>query len=110
VTLATDGKDGPLRLLRRSLGWRFPPMWYVASFLMPFLVAFNSGLIAVWMDRRQISGGWFLFFYLLTFWILPMAVFVGNSRGSVIPAVVFHGSVNFLAFAVRHPYTYFNLL
>jgi hypothetical protein len=51
----------------------------------------------------------FFFIYTLTFWSITIAVFVGKSHGSVIPAILFHVSVNFLAFAIFYPYKFFNL-
>lgn len=179
VTLITAGKEELHRLFRCSLEWRFAPRWYLTSLLTPLLVAFVSGIAAVWISGIEIAEGWFspsmplgfmvflliyiglgeeigwrgfalprfqeslgsfrgsiatgvfwalwhlplflmpgssqyghsvlLFIYLLTCWTIPMAVFVGKAQGSVIPAILFHVSVNFLAFAIHYPYRYFYL-
>ncbi|HPQ44728.1 MAG TPA: CPBP family intramembrane metalloprotease [Syntrophales bacterium] len=73
----------------------FWALWHLPLFLMPGSSQYGNSLIT--------------FIYLLTCWTIPMAVFVGKSRGSVIPAILFHGSVNFLAFAIYYPYRYFYL-
>ena len=71
----------------------FWALWHVPLFLMP--------------GSSQYGHSVFLFIYLLTCWSLPMAVFVDRCRGSVIPAILFHAAVNFLAFAIYYPYRYF---
>jgi membrane protease YdiL (CAAX protease family) len=71
-------------------------LWHLPLFLMPGSSQYGHSVI--------------LFIYLLTCWTIVMAVFVGRSRGSVIPAILFHVSVNFLAFAIQYPYRYFYLL
>ncbi|WP_163336067.1 CPBP family intramembrane glutamic endopeptidase [Desulfopila sp. IMCC35008] len=70
--------------------WAF---WHVPLFLMP--------------GSSQYGHSIPLFVYLLTCWTVPMAVFVDKANGSVIPAILFHVAVNFLAFAILHPYKYF---
>jgi membrane protease YdiL (CAAX protease family) len=179
VTLITDRKGALRRLFSHSLEWRFDPKWYLSALLTPLLVAFASGIAAVWINGVKMAESWFspsmplgfmafllvyiglgeeigwrgfalprfqeslgalggsiatgvfwalwhlplflipgssqyghsvlLFIYLLTCWTIPMAVFVHKSRGSVIPAILFHVSVNFLAFAIQYPYRYFYL-
>lgn len=69
--------------------------WHLPLFFMPGSSQYGQSLI--------------LFIYLLTCWTIPMALFVAKSRGSVIPAILFHGSVNLLAFAIQYPQTYVNL-
>jgi len=71
----------------------FWALWHFPLFLMP--------------GSSQYGHSVLLFIYLLTCWTILMAVFVGKARGSVIPAILFHVSVNFLAFAIRFPYRYF---
>lgn len=73
----------------------FWALWHLPLFLMP--------------GSSQYGDSVLLFIYLLTCWTIPMAVFVGKARGSVIPAILFHVSVNFLAFAIYYPYRYFYL-
>ena len=73
----------------RDVSWA---LWHLPLFLMPGSFQYGHSVI--------------LFIYLLTGWTLAMAVFVGRSRGSVIPAILFHVSVNFIAFAIQFPYRY----
>jgi hypothetical protein len=73
----------------------FWALWHSPLFLMP--------------GSSQYGHSVLLFIYLLTCWTIPMAVFVGKAQGSVIPAILFHVSVNFLAFAIQYPYRYFYL-
>ena len=73
----------------------FWALWHLPLFLMP--------------GSSQYGHSVLIFIYLLTCWTIPMAVFVGKARGSVIPAILFHGSVNFLAFAIHYSYRYFYL-
>jgi len=92
-----------LPLLQESLGSLggsiatgvFWALWHLPLFLMP--------------GSSQYGHSVLLFIYLLTCWTIPMAFFVGKARGSVIPAILFHVSVNFLAFAIHYPYRYFYL-
>jgi len=70
----------------------FWALWHSPLFLMPGSSQYGSSLI--------------LFIYLTTCWTIPMALFVGKSHGSVIPAILLHASVNFLAFAIQYPHTY----
>jgi uncharacterized protein len=66
--------------------------WHLPLFLMPGSSQYGQSLV--------------FFIYLLTCWTIPMALFVGKSHGSVVPAIFFHASVNFLAFAIRYPHAY----
>ena len=70
-------------------------LWHLPLFLMPGSSQYGNSIL--------------LFIYLLTCWTITMAVFVGKSHGSVIPAILFHAVVNFLAFAIFYPYRYFYL-
>ena len=38
-----------------------------------------------------------------------MALFVDKAHGSVLPAILLHGSVNFVAFVIRYPHYYVNV-
>ena len=73
----------------------FWALWHLPLFFMP--------------GSSQYGHSVLLFIYLLTCWSITMAVFVGKSQGSVIPAILFHVAVNFLAFAIFYPYKYFYL-
>jgi uncharacterized protein len=73
----------------------FWALWHLPLFFMPGSSQFGHSVL--------------LFIYLLICWTIPMAVFVGKAQGSVIPAILFHISVNFLAFAIYYPYRYFYL-
>ena len=179
VTLMTGGREELRRLFKRSLEWRFAPLWYLAAISTPLLVTAASTIAAIWISGAEISDNWFspympfgfmvffliydglgeeigwrgfalprfqeslgslggsvvvgvlwalwhlpLFFmpgssqygdplipyvYLLTCWTIVMALFVGKARGSVLPAILLHGSANFVAFTVSYPHTYVNL-
>ncbi len=65
-------------------------LWHLPLFFMP--------------GSSQYGDSLFLYIYLLTCWTIPMALFVGKARGSVIPAILFHGSANFVAFAIKYPH------
>lgn len=73
----------------------FWALWHLPLFLMP--------------GSSQYGHSVLFFIYLLICWTIPMAIFVGKAHGSVIPAILFHVSVNFLAFAIYYPYRYFYL-
>ena len=73
----------------------FWALWHLPLFFMP--------------GSSQYGHSVLLFIYLLICWTIPMAIFVGKAQGSVIPAILFHVSVNFLAFAIYYPYKYFYL-
>lgn len=70
-------------------------LWHLPLFLMPGSSQYGHSIL--------------FFIYFLTCWSITMAVFVAKSHGSVIPAILFHVSVNFLAFAIFYPYKYFSL-
>lgn len=67
-------------------------LWHLPLFFMPGSSQYGNSLI--------------LYIYLLTCWTIPMALFVGKARGSVIPAILFHGAANFVAFTIRYPHTF----
>jgi membrane protease YdiL (CAAX protease family) len=67
-------------------------LWHLPLFFMPGSSQYGDSLI--------------LYIYILTCWTIPMALFVGEARGSVIPAILFHGAANFVAFTVRYPHTF----
>jgi hypothetical protein len=39
-----------------------------------------------------------------------MALLVNKARGSVLVAILFHGTANFVAFTIRYPHTYVPLI
>ena len=82
---------GPLKgSIATGIFWA---LWHLPLFLMP--------------GSSQYGHSVLLFLYLLICWTIPMSLFVTKARGSVIPAILFHVSVNFLAFAIYYPYRYF---
>ena len=173
AVLIREKGTGLRRLMRRSLAWRFSPVWYLAAILTPFAVnaisasvamffwgveapqrwyvpafgpgflvfflIFNGlgeeigwrGLVLPRMQRRLGSlGGNFavgllwafwhlplfwlkgsyqygdsiiLFAFLLTCWSIIIGMLVARSRGSILPAILFHESANFIAFNLRYP-------
>ena len=179
ATLITRGRDDLRQLFKRSLEWRFAPIWYLAAVSSPLLVTAASTIAAVSITGAEIPDNWFspsmpfgfmvffliydglgeeigwrglalprlqeslgslggsivvgilwalwhlpLFFmpgssqygdalipyvYLLTCWTIVIALFVGKARGSVLPAILLHGSANFVAFTIRYPHTFVDL-
>ena len=69
-------------------------LWHLPLFFMPGTSQYGTSLIS--------------FIYFATCWTIVMALFVYRARGSVYPAILLHGSVNFLAFAIRYPHQYTN--
>lgn len=69
-------------------------LWHLPLFLLPGTFQYGTSL-----------G---LFVYLLVCWSVLMTAFVHGARGSALVAILFHGAVNFTAFALRYPgpYTY----
>jgi membrane protease YdiL (CAAX protease family) len=174
--LVTGGKAGLRSLLKRSFGWRFSLIWYLAAVLTPIIVTVASTIAAVNSMGGKIPETWFspvfgtgflvfflihdglgeevgwrglalpllqermgslggnltvgviwalwhlpLFFlpgsfqygdsiisyvYLLTCWSIVMGLFVNKARGSVLVAILFHETANFIAFTIRYPGTY----
>jgi membrane protease YdiL (CAAX protease family) len=179
ATLITGGREDLHQLFKRSLEWRFSPIWYLAAVSAPLIVTAASTITAVWIAGAEILDNWFspsmpigfmiflliyvglgeeigwrgfalprfqerfgslggsivvgvlwalwhlpLFFmpgssqygtsligfiYFATCWTIVMALFVNKARGSVLPAILLHGSVNFVAFVIRYPHQYVNL-
>lgn len=173
AVLVFEGWEGLCRLMRRSLAWRFSPVWYLAAVLIPFVVtginamlamqllgvgapqhwfvpAFGPGFllfflvyngfgeeigwrglalpvlqrhlgslggnIAVgvvwalwhlplfWMrGSHQYGDSIILFVLLLTCWSIVMGMLVHKSGGSILVAILFHESANFIAFTLRYP-------
>ena len=103
--------------LGEEIGWRgfaLPRCQEILGSLGGSII--NGVLWALWHlplffipGSSQYGHSVLFFIYLLTCWSITMAVFVGKSHGSVIPAILFHVSVNFLAFAIFYPYKYFYL-
>ncbi|MHC5075941.1 MAG: CPBP family glutamic-type intramembrane protease [Planctomycetota bacterium] len=67
-------------------------LWHLPLFFMPGSSQYGDSLI--------------FYIFLLTCWTIVMALFVNKARGSVLPAILLHGSANFVAFTIRIPYTY----
>jgi membrane protease YdiL (CAAX protease family) len=70
-------------------------LWHLPLFFIPGSYQYGDALIP--------------YIYLLTCWTIVMALFVGKARGSVWPAILLHGSANFVAFTIRYPHTYVHL-
>jgi len=50
-----------------------------------------------------------IYVYLLTCWTVIIGMFVLKSKGSILTAILFHETANFIAFAIRYPGTYYVL-
>lgn len=97
-----------------EVGWR--------GYLLPRMVAWLGGLggsVAVgviwaawhlplfWMPGSfQYGTSPLAFVYLLVCWSMLMTWLAKGAQGSVLVAILFHGSVNFIAFALRYPGPY----
>jgi membrane protease YdiL (CAAX protease family) len=70
-------------------------LWHVPLFLMPGSSQHGDLLVP--------------YVFLLTCWTIVMALFVEKAHGSVLPAILLHGSANFVAFTMNYPHRYVNL-
>ena len=70
-------------------------LWHLPLFLMPGSSQYGEALIT--------------YIYLLICWTVVMTLFVGKARGSVLPAILLHGSANFVAFTINYPHQYVRL-
>lgn len=48
-----------------------------------------------------------IYVYLLTCWSIIIGMLVNKSKGSILPAILFHEAANFIAFTIRYPGTYY---
>jgi len=180
VTLIADGSEGPRRLFKRSLEWRFSPIWYLAAVIIPFVVTALSTIAAVVFTEAEVPERWFspsfpigflifflvydgigeeigwrglalpqlqerlgslggniaigiawalwhlplffmpgssqygsslpLYVYLLTCWSIVIGFLVNKARGSVLVAILFHETANFIAFVIQYPHTYVEII
>ncbi len=70
-------------------------LWHLPLFLMPGSFQYGNSLI--------------IYVYLITCWSIVIALLVNKAQGSVLVAILFHESANFIAFTIRYPYTYYVL-
>jgi membrane protease YdiL (CAAX protease family) len=59
VTLVTGGRECLGRLFKRSLEWRFSPIWYLVAVSIPLAVTFVSTLAAVTVIGATVPERWF---------------------------------------------------
>jgi hypothetical protein len=57
----------------------------------------------------QYGNSLIIYVYLITCWSIVMALLVNKAQGSVLVAILFHESANFIAFTIRYPQTYYVL-
>ena len=70
-------------------------LWHLPLFLMPGSFQYGDSLI--------------IYVYLITCWSIVIALLVNKAQGSVLVAILFHESANFIAFTIRYPQTYYVL-
>ncbi|NIO22169.1 MAG: CPBP family intramembrane metalloprotease [Candidatus Aenigmarchaeota archaeon] len=70
-------------------------LWHLPLFFMPGSFQYGDSL--------------FIYVYLLTCWSIVIALLVNKARGSVLVAILFHETANFIAFTIRYPQTYYVL-
>jgi len=64
-------------------------LWHLPLFYMPGSNQYGDSII--------------LYIYLLICWSIVMTYLVYKARGSVLVAILFHESINFIAFSIRYP-------
>lgn len=58
----------------------------------------------------QYGDSTIIYIYLLTCWSIIIGMLVNKSKGSILTAILFHETANFIAFAIRYPGTYYVFL
>ncbi len=71
-------------------------LWHLPLFLMEGSFQYGHSLL--------------IYVYLLTCWSIVMALLVAEARGSVLVAILFHESANFIAFTIHAPQRYYGLI
>ena len=71
-------------------------LWHLPLFLMPGSFQYGDSLL--------------IYVYLITCWSIVIALLVNKAEGSVLVAILFHETANFIAFTIRYPGTYYVLL
>jgi membrane protease YdiL (CAAX protease family) len=67
-------------------------LWHLPLFFMPGSFQYGDSIST--------------YVYLLTCWSVVMGLFVNKAKGSVLVAILFHETANFIAFTIRYPGTY----
>jgi membrane protease YdiL (CAAX protease family) len=71
-------------------------LWHLPLFFMEGSFQYGDSII--------------IYIYLLTCWSIVMALLVNKARGSVLVAILFHESANFIAFTIHLPQMYYGLV
>jgi membrane protease YdiL (CAAX protease family) len=71
-------------------------LWHLPLFFMPGSSQYGSSLVQ--------------YVYLLTCWSIVIGLLVNRARGSVLVAILFHETVNFIAFTIHYPHTYVHIV
>lgn len=71
-------------------------LWHLPLFYMPGSFQYGDSII--------------IYIYLLTCWSIVIGMLVNKSKGSILVAILFHETANFIAFTIRYPGTYYVLL
>jgi len=70
-------------------------LWHLPLFFMPGSFQYGNSLI--------------IYVYLITCWSIVIGLLVNKAHGSVLVAILFHESANFIEFTIRYPQTYYVL-
>ncbi len=104
--------------LGEETGWRGFALPRLQSLLGPVGASIALGCIwALWHLPLFFMEGSFqygdsilVYIYLLTCWSVVMTLLVNKARGSVLVAILFHETANFIAFTIRCPQMYYYLV
>ncbi|MBN2297168.1 MAG: CPBP family intramembrane metalloprotease [Deltaproteobacteria bacterium] len=104
--------------LGEEIGWRGFALPRLQTLLGPLGASIALGCIwSLWhlplffMEGSfQYGKSIFVYIYLLTCWSVVITMLVNRARGSVLVAILFHESANFIAFTVNCPQMYYGLV
>ena len=104
--------------LGEEIGWRGFALPRLQARLGPVGASIALGCIwALWhLPLFFIEGSFqygdsiLMYMYLLTCWSVVMTLLVNKARGSVLVAILFHETANFIAFTMRCPQGYYYLV
>lgn len=104
--------------LGEEIGWRGLALPVLQRYLGSLGGNIGVGVIwALWhlplfwlQGSYQYGDSILLFVLLLTCWSIIIGLLVDRSGGSILPAMLFHESANFIAFTLRYPSSYYGYL
>ena len=93
-----------LPLLQKNLGF------LGGSMAIGFIWALWHLPLFYMSGSKQYGDSIILYVYLLTCWSIIMTYLVYKAHGSVLVAILFHESINFIAFTIRYPGHYVHVV